>query len=339
MSLIRIPSYGSASAVNFFNQLGATNGRVLFSNSDNLDHLSVVDKDGNVVDLETPPVVNNIDELNDIGDVTITGVTHGAIIYRNASGWVNLNPGGAGQVLTTNGPGTNPTWENVPDAADGNGIFDVDNNGGTVSSGFSVTLTDSLDINSTLYISDKVGIGTNTPTSLLTIGTASNGGEIALAGNTSGNVVIKPSASTTDYTLTLPENGGNISNFIFTNFGGEMMLSDGSGNLYFGTTPSLYLEENKVLIGNTHSYAEARTLSGDVGSDYTGSITIQPNVVTYGKMQTLSTKALLGNSNVSGGPVSEIPIIESFISGTSSAATLLENTGNWTGYLLLYSSS
>ena len=202
MSIIKVPSSGSASAVSYFSKLGATSGRILFSNSDNLDHLSVVDKDGNVIDLEVPATVNNIDELNDIGDVTITGVTHGAIIYRNSSGWVNLNPGGVGQVLTTNGVGSDPTWENVPDAADGNGIFDVNNNGGTVSSGFSFTLTDSLNINSALHITDKVGIGTNTPTSLLTVGTAGTGGEIGMAGNISGNLVIKPSDTTTDWTMT-----------------------------------------------------------------------------------------------------------------------------------------
>ena len=59
MSIIKVPSSGSASAVNYFSLIGATSGRILFSNSDNLDHLSVVDKDGNVIDLEVPATVNN----------------------------------------------------------------------------------------------------------------------------------------------------------------------------------------------------------------------------------------------------------------------------------------
>ena len=122
MSIIKIPSTGTSSAIDYFNQIGATSGRILFSNSDNLDHLSVIDKDGNIIDLET----SSIDELNDIGDVTITGVSQGDIIYRSATNWVNLNPGTVGQVLTTNGNGTNPSWENVPSANDGNGIFDID---------------------------------------------------------------------------------------------------------------------------------------------------------------------------------------------------------------------
>lgn len=42
--------------------------------------------------------------------------TQGEILYRNASEWVALGVGTAGQVLNTNGAGANPTWE---DAAGG----------------------------------------------------------------------------------------------------------------------------------------------------------------------------------------------------------------------------
>ncbi len=36
--------------------------------------------------------------------------TQGSIIYRNSVGWVSLNPGTSGQVLTTGGTGANPSW-------------------------------------------------------------------------------------------------------------------------------------------------------------------------------------------------------------------------------------
>ena len=36
--------------------------------------------------------------------------TQGAILYRNASGWVALSPGTSGQVLKTQGSSANPTW-------------------------------------------------------------------------------------------------------------------------------------------------------------------------------------------------------------------------------------
>ena len=38
------------------------------------------------------------------------GSTQGSIAYRNASGWVSIGPGTAGQLLSTNGAGANPSW-------------------------------------------------------------------------------------------------------------------------------------------------------------------------------------------------------------------------------------
>ena len=43
----------------------------------------------------------------------VLSTTQGAIIYRNASGWVVLTPGTAGQFLKTNGAGANPAWDDA----------------------------------------------------------------------------------------------------------------------------------------------------------------------------------------------------------------------------------
>lgn len=43
----------------------------------------------------------------------------GSVLYRGASGWTFLAAGSAGEVLTTNGAGADPTWE--PAAAGGSG--------------------------------------------------------------------------------------------------------------------------------------------------------------------------------------------------------------------------
>lgn len=48
--------------------------------------------------------------LDDLGDVTITSAAQGDILYRNATGWVNLAAGTSGQVLKTNGAASNPAW-------------------------------------------------------------------------------------------------------------------------------------------------------------------------------------------------------------------------------------
>ena len=53
-------------------------------------------------------------------DVTVTavldtiGATQGDILYRNATQWVALTPGVAGQALLTGGPSTNPSWGTPP---------------------------------------------------------------------------------------------------------------------------------------------------------------------------------------------------------------------------------
>jgi hypothetical protein len=172
-----------------------------------------------------------------------------------------------------------------------------------------------------------VGIGTSSATHLLTLG---KGGGVSIYGSNSGYVYIKSRDNVNSWTASLPVNKGNISQFVYNNFGGEMMLNDGEGNLYFGTTPSLYLPTTQVFIGNTYSYAVGRTFSGDMYNDYTGAVTINNGVVSYVKMQTISQKAVLGSTNVSGGVVTELPLYNSYIS-IGTASSYLENNANWTG--------
>lgn len=45
-----------------------------------------------------------------VTDLTITSEAHGDILYRNATNWVRLPAGTAGQVLQTNGAGADPSW-------------------------------------------------------------------------------------------------------------------------------------------------------------------------------------------------------------------------------------
>lgn len=49
-------------------------------------------------------------DLGGLSDVTLTTAAQGHILYRNASGWVNLAPGTSGQYLQTQGAGANPQW-------------------------------------------------------------------------------------------------------------------------------------------------------------------------------------------------------------------------------------
>lgn len=192
------------------------------------------------------------------------------------------------------------------------------------------TSSQSLSSTSSIYqIGNNIGINNYSPTHPLTIGSTALGigGQISLQGSISGNVVIKTTNTINSWTASLPPNKGTITSFEHLNFGGELLLNDGSGNLYFGTTASLTLFENRIFIGNTYNYAVGRTFSGDIYSDYTGTITINNGAVSYQKMQTISQPSLLG-SITSGGAVTEIPYYD-FLIDLGPIATNLENTANW----------
>jgi hypothetical protein len=189
-----------------------------------------------------------------------------------------------------------------------------------------------LVVEDSLYVDSlgRVGIGSANPSNLLTIGSVGKEGGFSMYGTSSGYVHIRARQNIDTWTASLPANKGAISNFVYNNFGGEIMLNDGQGNLYFGTTPSLYLPENYFWIGNTYSYAYPRLLTGDVYSDYTGAITINNHRVSYNKMQLVSQRALLGSLNATGGMVEEIPINDSFID-IGTASQYLANSSNWSG--------
>tara|TARA_B110000259_G_scaffold165744_1_gene192806 strand:+ start:11192 stop:12871 length:1680 start_codon:yes stop_codon:yes gene_type:complete len=92
-----------------------------------------------------------------------------------------------------------------------------------------------------------------------------------------------------------------------------------------GGTPSL--NNGQVFVGNASNSATSVAMSGDVAINNAGATTIQPDSVSYDKMQDVSQAALLGNQT-GAGTVEEIPIIEQFIP-TGSTRTLLETTSNW----------
>jgi hypothetical protein len=51
--------------------------------------------------------------LSDVIDLSF-GTAQGSILYRGAGGWVALAPGTPSQVLSTGGPGANPSWVVLP---------------------------------------------------------------------------------------------------------------------------------------------------------------------------------------------------------------------------------
>ena len=64
-------------------------------------------------------------------------------------------------------------------------------------------------------------------------------------------------------------------------------------------------------------------------NDYLGVVTIKPTVVSYSKIQDVTSKSLLGSITGSGSVV-EIPIYDSFLPASSNT-TYLSDPSNWTG--------
>jgi len=97
------------------------------------------------------------ESIGSLSDVTLTTVAQGHILYRNASGWVNLGPGTNGQYLQTQGAGANPQWAtgsggiSWSTAVDADVVPDADGTRdlGSTSNRFANAHVDSLDLNGT----------------------------------------------------------------------------------------------------------------------------------------------------------------------------------------------
>lgn len=63
------------------------------------------------------PVATTLSALID----HVLGNTRGSILYRGASGWAALGPGGSGKVLQANGSGADPSWETLSGGGGGTG--------------------------------------------------------------------------------------------------------------------------------------------------------------------------------------------------------------------------
>ncbi len=150
----------------------------------------------------------------------------------------------------------------------------------------------------------------NLPTDIRTTGVTISNGSVAFNRNDSMSA----------YTVSF--SGVNI-NVISDDINKTLTFSASTGGSSLPT-----LNQAQIFIGDTSNVAQARNVSGDISLNYSGLTTIQPNVVTYSKMQTVSTNAFLGSTSVSGGTVEEIPMIDAYItSGT--AYTLLTTSTNW----------
>lgn len=88
----------------------------------------------------------------------LLGTTQGSIMYRNATTWVPLTPGTAGQVLQSGGAGANPSWL----TGSGTGTVTQVNTGGLITGG-PITTTGTLGMNATLSPCGRLTVSTGIP--------------------------------------------------------------------------------------------------------------------------------------------------------------------------------
>jgi hypothetical protein len=77
--------------------------------NDLLDTMPPLTIKANLLSSTTNPTNSS---LNDVIDASF-GSTRGAVLYRGASGWVELFPGASGKFLKTQGAGSDPVWDDV----------------------------------------------------------------------------------------------------------------------------------------------------------------------------------------------------------------------------------
>ncbi len=259
----------------------------------------------NLSDLGSSAHTHTLSEITDFN--TYSGNVQTQLDTKIQNG---VNSGGANEVFSGNSGtdlyfrtisgGSNTTITTIDDIIKVDVSVPVDTN--TFVTGFTYD-----DIN-TFTISRNNGLGDLTSTISVLSGITYYGDGSNLSGISSSDFYVTGGTFSSE-TLTLDRNdGGSV---VVTGFTSQPSLNDG-----------------EIFVGDTGNTAQSVAMTGDVNIDNTGVTTIQPDSVTYDKIQDVSQAALLGSSNVSGGTVTEIPTIDLYLT-TGSITTLLENTSNW----------
>lgn len=190
------------------------------------------------------PIANTLTAIID----SAIGSTQGDILYRNASGWVVLPPGTAGNVLSTGGSAANPSWI----SAGGSGIT---NNGLNAAGQFVISNSTTGAISSTANIWDSVhnnlvmGNATNPSvgTSIVLIGNTA----LAFSVNCSESVIIGYNAAVEG------QNSVSIGSNTFGN-GADTVAIGNSANAQAGAAIAIGLSSSAnsfaaIAIGNGHA--------------------------------------------------------------------------------------
>ena len=223
--------------------------------------------------------------------------------YNTAIGYKSLNANTTGSIGNT-AVGANALYLNTGQKNTAVGEYALT----AVVSGTDNTAVGDYALKTTLGSQNTaIGSGADVATANLSNATAIGYGATVDASNTIqlGNASvakIKTNGNITAGSVTFPNTHNSTAN--------QVLSIDAAGNATFKTIDGAgtNLTNGKILVGNVSNIATAVNLSGDLTMTNAGATTIANNAVTYGKIQTMGAKTLLGNKLTTTGTPAEITL-------------------------------